>query len=81
MADLTGEIVDLRDGFRVEVTPLVMPAGKFEARLFRRRYTPGDRTTWKQVGPMVVADGPEAAAQDLLTAVNEGLLAGVEAKG
>lgn len=75
---MTDEIVDLRDGFRIEVVPLVMPAGQYEARLYRRRFTPGDRTTWKQVGPLVVADTPEQAARDLMTAINEGLLPGVQ---
>lgn len=69
--------VDLREGFRVEVAPLVMPQGEYEARLYAR--TPGGR--WKQAGPMVVAGTPEKAASDLLQAANAGLLTGVVVKG
>lgn len=73
-----GEVVDLRDGYRVEVEPLIAPAGEFGARLYRRCYTPGDRTTWKKVKhPVVIAKTAEGAARDLLAAMNTGLLPGV----
>lgn len=78
---MSDEIVDLRDGFRIEVVPCVLPKDQWAATLHRRRYTPGDRTTYKKVGPNVLAASPEAAARDLLTAVNEGLLPGVELAG
>lgn len=77
-------IVDLRDGFRIEVIPMVAPRGEFGARLAERRYTvDGDRARnrWKDAGPLVVAASPEQAAQDLLKAINEGLLPDVEVKG
>ena len=69
--------IDLRDGFRIETAALVMPAGQYEARLYVPKV--GARVTWKQVGPMVVAGSPEQAATDMLTALNRGLLPGVEA--
>lgn len=78
---MSDEIVDLRDGFRIEVVPCLLPKDEWAATLHRRRYTPGERTTYKKVGPNVLAKTPEAAAGDLLRAVNEGLLPGVELVG
>lgn len=75
------EIVDLRDGYRIEVAPAVLPQGEFTATFHRRRYTPGGKTTWKRVGPHVLNPNPEQAAADLLTAINQGLVPDVEFKG
>lgn len=75
-------IVDLRDGYRIEVEPMVFPAGEFGARLSRRCHTPGDRTTWKKVNhPLVLSNTAEGAARDLLMALNQGMLFGVEVCG
>ena len=75
----TSQSVDLREGYRVEVEPLILPAGKFGARFFKAPTT--DKGRWKQVGHLVVADTPEQAANDLLRVVNEGLMPGVEFAG
>jgi hypothetical protein len=77
----TGTLVDLREGFRVEVEALVLPAGEYGARLYAPRTSASGRTTWKQAGPMLVAGTPEKAAKDLLAAMNTGLLTGVEVRG
>lgn len=79
----SAQVVDLRKGFRVEVEAMVMPQGEFGARLYTAngRYKDSKRIRWKQAGPIVVAATPEQAARDLLAAMNEGLLKGVEAKG
>lgn len=70
--------IDLRNrfGFRVEVVPCILPDGQWAARLMQRR--DGARTTYKAVGPNILASSPEAAVRDLMTAVNQGLLPGVE---
>lgn len=73
--------VDLRQGYRIEITPMISPAGKFGATL-QTRDTSGARPRWKDVKhPIVVADTPEAAQSDLATAMNQGLLPGVEVSG
>lgn len=73
--------IDLRDGFRIEVAPLIAPKGEFGACLYRTRKTSSGRTSWRRVGNIVVAGTPEKAANDILTAMNQGLLPGVEVAG
>lgn len=70
------ETVDLRDGYRIEVEPMVFPAGEFGARLYKP--SPTGKGRWKRVGHMVIAGTPEQAARDLMTAMNRGLLPGIE---
>lgn len=71
--------VDLRDGYRIEVTPMILPAGQYGATLQIRTAEPGKRQRWKDVKhPIVVASTPEQAQADLARAMNEGLLPGVE---
>lgn len=71
--------IDLREGFRVEVEPMVLPAGEFGARLYRPP-TKG-KGRWKQVGRMVVAATPEKAVGDLMQTLNLGLMPNVEVAG
>lgn len=73
--------IDLREGFRIEVEPLIMPKGEFAARLYRTSKSPSGRTLWKQIGHIVIASTPEKAAADMLAAMNRGLLPGVEVTG
>jgi hypothetical protein len=77
------ETIDLRDGYRIEVAPMVLPQGSFGARLHKRIRNPATgHVRWKPVGPIVVsARGPEQAERDMSQAINLGLLEGVEAKG
>lgn len=70
------ERIDLRAGYRIEVLPTILPRDQWAATLHERRQ--GKRVTYRKVGPHVLAASPEAAARDLLTAINEGLLSGVE---
>lgn len=78
----TVETIDLRDGYRIEVTPMIMPTGAFGATLQVRTAEPGKRQRWKDVKhPVMVADTPEDALGDLANAINLGLLPGVEVKG
>lgn len=70
--------VDLREGFRIEVEPMVTPRGEFGARLYLPK---NGRWARKHIGHMVIADTPEKAAQDMLKILNEGLMPGVEVLG
>jgi hypothetical protein len=69
---------DLRLGYRIEVEALVMPLGEFGARLYTPRKTPAGRVKWEQRGPIMISGTPESAARDLLEAINQGLVEGVE---
>jgi hypothetical protein len=74
------ERVDLREGYRVQVEPMIAPSGTFGARLYRRTLRQGDKTAWKKVEhPIVIASNAEQAANDLMAALNTGTLPGVEA--
>lgn len=69
------ERVDLREGFRIEVEALVLPAGEYGARLYTR---PGKGGRWKQKGQVVVAATPEQAISDLMAVLNQGLMPDME---
>jgi hypothetical protein len=77
--------VDLRDGYRIEVTPMIMPAGQFGATLQVRYEIPTGtprRYRWKDVKhPIIVADSPERALSDLAAAMNQGLIPNVTVVG
>lgn len=70
--------VDLRRGYRIEVTATILPKDQYAARLMERRDSDSGRTTYKQVGPNVLASHADRAAMDLLNAVNTGQLPGVD---
>lgn len=73
--------VDLRDGCRIEVTPMIRPAGQFGATL-QTRVRSGDRWRWKDVKhPVVVSTFPAGAMDDLLSALVNGVLPGIEVSG
>lgn len=70
------ETINLSEGYRIEIEPMVMPPGEFGARLFKPPL--GGRGRWKQVGRIVVSGTAEQAAVDLLRVLNEGLMPDVE---
>lgn len=71
--------VDLREGFRVHVGTTIIPRGQYYARLQVPKTSRAGRTTWKDVGPNVIAEHADTAALDLLNALNTGALPGIEA--